>query len=99
MPTLCHGAGQRCGISVAFSKFYSLIRTAYRPECEPSMASAKALIPSHLSLLRSRFTTLRTAACGWFTTILGPGSDAAHATHWHLDIERHGSSDRYRICQ
>ena len=43
--------------------------------------------------------TLRTAACGWFTTILGPGSDAAHATHWHLDIERHGSSDRYRICQ
>src|SRR5215204_1279566 len=43
--------------------------------------------------------TLRTAACGWFTTIPGPGSDAAHATHWHLDIERHGSSDRYRICQ
>ena len=24
---------------------------------------------------------MRTAACGWFTTILGPGSDAAHATH------------------
>ena len=43
--------------------------------------------------------TLRTAACGWFTTILGPGSDAAHATHWHLDILQHGSSDRYRICQ
>jgi hypothetical protein len=43
--------------------------------------------------------TLRTAACGWFTTILGPGSDAAHASHWHVDIERHGSSDRYRICQ
>src|SRR5215217_3210996 len=36
--------------------------------------------------------TLRTAACGWFTTILGPGSDAAHATHWHLDIERHARS-------
>jgi hypothetical protein len=43
--------------------------------------------------------TMRTAACGWFTTILGPGSDAAHATHWHLDIQRHGSSDNYRICQ
>ena len=41
---------------------------------------------------------VRTAACGVFTTILGPGSDVAHATHMHLDIERHGSSDRYRIC-
>jgi hypothetical protein len=43
--------------------------------------------------------TLRTAACGWFTTILGPGSDAAHADHLHVDIQQHGSSDRYRICQ
>jgi hypothetical protein len=43
--------------------------------------------------------TLRTAACGWFTTILGPGSDPAHAAHWHLDTLQHGSSDRYRICQ
>jgi hypothetical protein len=43
--------------------------------------------------------TLRTAACGWFTTILGPGTDPYHATHWHLDIQQHGSSDRYRICQ
>ena len=24
---------------------------------------------------------------------------AAHAMHWHLDIQRHGSSDNYRICQ
>jgi hypothetical protein len=43
-------------------------------------------------------STIRTAACGWFTTILGPGSDPAHATHWHLDIEKHGSSDNYRLC-
>ena len=42
---------------------------------------------------------LRTAACGWFTTILGPGSDEAHHDHLHVDIERHGSSNRYRICQ
>lgn len=44
-------------------------------------------------------SALRKAACGWFTTILGPGSDAAHHDHLHVDIEQHGSSDRYRICQ
>jgi hypothetical protein len=43
--------------------------------------------------------TLRTAACGWFTTVLGPGSDPYHASHLHFDIERHGSNDAYRICQ
>jgi hypothetical protein len=43
--------------------------------------------------------SVRTAACGWFTTVLGPGSDAAHADHLHVDIALHGSSDRYRICQ
>ncbi|MFL4994931.1 MAG: extensin family protein [Microvirga sp.] len=42
---------------------------------------------------------VRMAACGWFTTILGPGSDPAHADHLHVDIQQHGSSDRYRICQ
>jgi hypothetical protein len=30
-------------------------------------------------------SVLRTASCGWFTTILGPGTDATHADHWHLD--------------
>lgn len=43
--------------------------------------------------------TLRKAACGWFTTILGPGSDAAHSDHLHVDLQKHGSSDRYRICE
>jgi hypothetical protein len=43
--------------------------------------------------------TLRTAACGWFTTVLGPGSDPYHASHLHFDIERHGSNGGYRICQ
>jgi len=42
---------------------------------------------------------IRQAACGWFTTVLGPGSDAYHADHLHFDLETHGSSDRYRICQ
>lgn len=47
----------------------------------------------------SYFRAIRTAACGWFTTVLGPGSDAFHANNLHLDIELHGSSASYRICQ
>jgi hypothetical protein len=43
--------------------------------------------------------TMRRAACGWFTTVLGPGSDAAHADHLHFDVLRHGASDDYRICE
>ncbi len=47
----------------------------------------------------SYFRAIRTAACGWFTTVLGPGSDAFHANNMHLDIELHGSNASYRICQ
>src|SRR5262249_24291972 len=49
--------------------------------------------------MRATFAAVRVAACGWFMTVLGPGSDAAHAEHMHVDILQHGSSDRYRICQ
>jgi hypothetical protein len=45
------------------------------------------------------FRAVRTAACGWFTTVLGPGADAFHANNMHLDVERHGSSGSYRICE
>ncbi|MET0742933.1 MAG: extensin family protein [Microvirga sp.] len=48
---------------------------------------------------RAALDTLRRAGCGWFTTILGPGSDPSHTDHLHVDVQRHGSSDRYRICQ
>jgi hypothetical protein len=47
----------------------------------------------------SYFRAVRTAACGWFTTVLGPGADAFHANNMHLDIEQRGSSGNYRICE
>jgi len=49
--------------------------------------------------MRNVVDAARTAACGWFTTVLGPGSDAAHTDHLHVDTTLHGTSDRYRICQ
>jgi hypothetical protein len=42
---------------------------------------------------------LRASACGYFTTVLGPGSNAAHATHFHFDMGAHGKSGNYRICE
>ena len=59
--------------------------------------------PSWMSILRpeeheARFLgALRKAACGPFKTVLGPGSNADHATHFHLDLapRRHGGT----VCQ
>jgi hypothetical protein len=40
---------------------------------------------------------IRAAACDQFTTVLGPGSDAAHALHLHFDMAlRRGG---YRLCE
>lgn len=40
---------------------------------------------------------VRARACGFFRTVLGPGSNAAHANHLHLD-ERERSGG-HRLCQ
>jgi hypothetical protein len=40
---------------------------------------------------------IREGSCRYFMTVLGPGSDAAHATHFHFDMaERRGG---YRLCE
>ncbi len=47
-----------------------------------------------------RFVTgFREAACGFFNTVLGPGSDAAHHDHIHIDIEMRGRDGRSKFCQ
>jgi hypothetical protein len=40
---------------------------------------------------------VRIGACAHFTTVLGPGSDAAHADHLHLDLR--GRKGAFRMCQ
>lgn len=42
---------------------------------------------------------LRTTACGYFTTVLGPGANEAHREHYHFDLGVHGKSGNYRICE
>lgn len=38
-------------------------------------------------------------ACERFKTVLGPGSDALHYDHFHLDLARHDSAGRRRYCK
>lgn len=42
---------------------------------------------------------MRASACMYFTTVLGPGANSAHASHFHLDLGKHGKSNTYRICE
>jgi hypothetical protein len=60
-------------------------RIAVRPADQPTPAVTDFL------------AAIRTTACGYFLTVLGPGSDAAHAEHLHLDLRARKAG--YRICQ
>lgn len=40
---------------------------------------------------------VRASACLSFTTVLGPGTDAAHADHLHLDVKARNGG--FRLCQ
>lgn len=60
-----------------------------------TVADAQTPSASTYTVLRG----LRASACGYFTTVLGPGSNAAHAAHFHFDIGIHGKSGNYRICE
>ena len=80
-----HGKGQAVDIA-SFS-----LENGTRIEVAEAQNSASKFF----TLLRG----LRTSACGYFTTVLGPGSNTAHASHFHFDIGKHGKSDNYRICE
>lgn len=42
---------------------------------------------------------VRANSCLTFTTVLGPGADAHHDDHFHLDLARHGHDGLKRICK
>jgi hypothetical protein len=43
------------------------------------------------------FDAIRSSACLYFSTVLGPGSDPQHADNLHLDLRQRRNG--YRICQ
>jgi hypothetical protein len=51
--------------------------------------------PAEREFLREVFA----GACRHFTTVLGPGSDAFHSDHFHLDLARHDPRGQRRVCK
>ena len=51
--------------------------------------------PAEQEFLREAFV----GACRYFTTVLGPGSDAFHYDHFHIDLARHDPKGQRRICK
>lgn len=51
--------------------------------------------PAEQEFLREAFV----GACRYFTTVLGPGSDAFHYDHLHIDLARHDPRGERRICK
>ncbi len=51
--------------------------------------------PDEQEFLREVFV----GACRYFTTVLGPGADAFHYDHFHLDLARHDPRWERRICK
>ncbi len=44
-------------------------------------------------------SALRAAGCQYFTTVLGPGANSAHASHFHFDLARRGKKGNHSMCQ
>jgi hypothetical protein len=56
-------------------------------------------LPTTTPAARNLIHALRMTGCGYFTTVLGPGSNSAHEEHLHFDYGLHGKSANYRICE
>lgn len=69
--------------------------TAFRLSGKRTIAIGGELKDREESALKA----LRTAACGYFTTVLGPGANPAHNHHFHIDHKKRGKSYNYRICE
>lgn len=62
-----------------------------------SFTDGTALYPTDLLANRELRETLKTAACGTFATVLGPGSDGYHEEHVHVDLAERRNN--FKMCQ
>ncbi|HZP71166.1 MAG TPA: extensin family protein [Pseudolabrys sp.] len=61
------------------------------------LADGRSLGLADISVAKEFREELRDSACHRFTTVLGPGADAQHETHVHLDLI--GRTGGFRMCQ
>lgn len=62
-----------------------------------ALADGRKIVLTDVNEPKDLRLSLQESACGRFTTVLGPGSDAYHEQHIHLDVlARHNG---YRICE
>ena len=91
----CRGQNRQAGAKLsehAFANGVDVMGFAFRTR--PTIAIAPRSGDAPEALFQA---AVRQRACAYFSTVLGPGSDAAHANHLHLDMRarRPGSG----ICQ
>jgi hypothetical protein len=91
----CRGQNRRAGAKLsehAFAAAVDVMGFALGPGKTVTVGSLPPETPE------SRFlAAVRSGACRYFSTVLGPGSDPEHATHLHLDLRVRKAG--YRICQ
>ncbi|MFC7051611.1 extensin family protein [Hansschlegelia quercus] len=63
-----------------------------------TMADGKSYAVYAKDMPETFASVLRGSACGRFNTVLGEGSDAAHATHLHVDLQPRKSRHN-KLCQ
>jgi hypothetical protein len=61
------------------------------------LANGKIIVLTDPKAPKAFRDALRDSACARFSTVLGPGSDAEHAEHIHLDLEERRNN--YKICE
>ena len=61
------------------------------------LASGAVLVLADPKLSKDFREAVRASACARFATVLGPGSDAEHAGHVHVDLEPRRSN--YKMCE
>lgn len=91
----CRGQNRQAGAKLsehAFANAFDVMGFRLRKGGEIAVSAQAGETPE------ARFVAaVRGGACRYFSTVLGPGSDPAHADHLHLDLRARNRG--VRLCQ
>jgi hypothetical protein len=91
----CRGRNRRAGAKLsehAFANAFDVMGFEFKKRRAIPIASRTDESPEAMFL-----GAVRAKACEHFTTVLGPGSDAAHSDHLHLDMRERKRGAK--LCQ